>query len=349
MRNYRSTTSSTKNLKEKLVLVREGLLYGLSIEDRKSEKVSLNRKITSTPTFLFYENNTKCLIDYSNQTNSEIETTLHDYFSQIEKGVTFQMYNAIYKDPNSGSLADLSGIYTFKGFYNGIVEADVTSVTLFSTNTNRYDKTKFEEIPYIIPTSVSTTSTITSIIKNNLGKNTKNSFNYLGIKVGDYIKLTDMSAHVKVVSVDIDTDGSEYLLLEKHIDSVNLLHLQTKVEVYIPVIDKYEIGPDLKETTVGSCIEYAGGVVISCTDNHTTSQCRFRSSPLKGIISEFTPGIFCTTPETDTAIQRSSTDNLIQLTATVANTVANISLNQGTAGVVNKKGNITNTFYGKPF
>ena len=61
MRSYRPTSTSLKqNPKEKLILVREGLFYGLVIEDAKVEKASINRGITSTPTFVFYSNNTKC-------------------------------------------------------------------------------------------------------------------------------------------------------------------------------------------------------------------------------------------------------------------------------------------------
>jgi hypothetical protein len=67
MRSYRPTTSSTKqNTKEKLVFVREGVLYGLVIEKAKVDTASINRGITSTPTVVYYSNNTKYIHDLRN-------------------------------------------------------------------------------------------------------------------------------------------------------------------------------------------------------------------------------------------------------------------------------------------
>lgn len=348
MRVYKPTTTFTKqNTKEKLVFVREGLLYGLVIQKAKIDKVSLNRGITSTPTVVFYDNNTKCLIDYSNQTNKDIEPKLKEYFSQIESGTTLYLYNGIYTDPNTNITADLTGQYVFRSYYNGIVEADVTSVNSLSTQINRYDKTRFEEIPYLVSNTLVEGSDTKTIIKNKLGKNTKNSFNYLGIKQGDFIKITDYSSQLQVLDISIDSDGNEYIVVDKNIDDMDMTNLKTKIDVFIPVIDTYITPPDPSETATGSCVEYANGIVISCTDNHTISQCRFRSSPIRGIKTEITLNRFCTTPETSTAVQRENADNLTMLTNTLASLVSN--MNSSVSGVVNKSGNSTNTFYGRPF
>jgi len=350
MRSYRpTTTSKTQSIKEKLVLVREGFLYGLVVEDAKTEKTSINRGITSTPTFVFYANNTKCLIDYSSQNNPQIEKFLGEYFSQIPAGTSFGIYNGYYNDINSNLTADLTGQYTFRTYYGGIIEADVNSVTTLSSTINRYDKTKFEQIPYLVPSTIKLVSEVKSIIKNKLGKNTKNSFNYLGIKIGDYVKFTDYSSQVKVLDINVDSDGNEYILIDKKLDQMDLTNLKTKISVFISVVDSYVNSPDMTETVTGTCIEYNGNVIISCTDNHTLSQCRFRSSPLKNIKVEFNPNTFCATPETDTAIQRTNTDNIVQLTTVLANAVANISSTQNVSGVINRNGNTRNAFYGRPF
>jgi hypothetical protein len=350
MRSYRPTTSSVKeNTKEKLVFVREGVLYGLVIEDAKVDKASINRGIVSTPNIIYYSNNTKCLIDYTNQTNQDIQKQLNEYFSQIPTGTTITLYNGTYLDVNSDIIANLSGTYVFRSYYAGIIEADVTSVTQLSTNLNRYDKTRFEQIPYLVATTIVDDYEIKSYIKNKFGINTKNSFNYLGVKVGDYIKITDISAPVKIVEIKVDSDGNEYLLLDRRVTEMDLTNKKTKIDVYFPVIDSFTDMPDITEQEVGACIEYANGVVISCTNNHTRSQCRFRSSKIKSISSELTLNTFCSTPETDTAVQRTSSDNLIQLTSTLATAISNMSNTSGVAGVVNKNGNTKNSFYGRPF
>lgn len=349
MRAYKTTTSSTKrNTKEKLVLVREAVLYGLVIEKAKIDKVSLNRGITSTPTVVFFDNNSKCFIDYSNQTNGDIETKLKEYFNQIQIGVTLSFYNGVYNDTNLNKTADLTGQYRFKSYYNGVIEAEVISVASFSSTINRYDKTKFEEIPYLVADNLVDGFDIRTIIKNKLGKNTKNSFNYLGIKEGDYVKLTDLSTPIKVLEISTDSDGNEYMVVDKEIDELDLTNLKTKIDVYINVIDSYITPPDLTETETGACVEYVSGIIISCTNNNTISQCRFRSSPIKGITTEITVGAFCTTPETSTAVQRENADNLTMLTNNIANLISNMSSNT-TSGTINQAGNTKNGFYGRPF
>ena len=344
-RKLNISTNKSQIKKEKLVLVREGFLYGLKIEKYKSETSSLNRGITSTPSFIYYSSNTRVLIDYTNQTNQEIDKVISEFFNQINSGTTITIYNGIYHDPNLNTTANVSGVYTFRSFYNGIVEADVVSGTSLSTKINRYDKTRFEQIPYIITNALKTTDDKT-IIKNRFGKNTKNSFDYLGIKVGDYIRITGMDATSKILEIDVDTDGNEYIVIDKNIAVEDLTNIKTTVLVYVPVIDSYAQEPDTTETRVGSCLEYVNGVVVTCTNNNTLSQCRMRSSVLNGITTEITLDTFCSTPETDTAVQKDTSTNLIQITNNLANAVATIN---NISGPLLKNNNSKNSFYGRPF
>lgn len=334
------------NKKEKLVLVRSGAFYGLLSERSKSEKVSINRGITSTPTFIFYSNNTKCLIDYTNQTNSNIEKILDSTFEQVSAGVTFEFFNGTYTDPNTELTSNLSGIYTFVNYDKGIIEATVNSGQIFNSKINRYDKTKFEEIPYFKITNINDGINVYTTIKNRMGKNTKNSFNYLGVKPNDYIKLTGYKKPYKVLEINVDFDGNEYLILDANLPTEDNTSKITSVEVYISTIDSFLQNPNLNEMEVGSCIEYKNGVFVSCTNNHTLSQCRFRASELNGITSEITIGTFCTTPETSTAIQQNVTENLVQITSALVNAVANTNT---VAGPILKNNNSKNAFYGRPF
>lgn len=344
-RRLTNSNKNTQNKNEKLVLVREGFLYALKIEKYKNEINSLNRGIVSTPNVIYFDSNTRCLIDYTNQTNNDIDKDISDFFSQITIGTTFALTNGTYNDSNQDINADISGSYTFRSFYNGIIEADVISTQNLSSKINRYDKNRFEQIPVLSPTTLKVTDN-KSIIKNRLGKDTKNSFNYLGIKVGDYVKITDMSVPVKVIEIDIDSDGNEYILLDKDISSIDLTDLKTKVLVYIQVVEAFTDNPNLNQTEVGACIEYVNGVVVSCTNNHTISQCRFRSSELNNIVTEITIGTFCATPETDTAIQKDTSSTLLTITNNLATAVSNINT---ISGPILKNSNSKNSFYGRPF
>lgn len=334
------TTSSLKQTqKEKLLLARSSLFYGIVIEKYKVDNITLNRGIVSTPSFIFYSNNTKCLIDYTNQTNSELEVDVKLFFDQVSSGTNITIQNAYYKDVNLSEVADLSGTYVFRGYYDGIIEADVTSVTDLNSKINRYSKTNFEEIPYITANSVIEQTISKTIIKNKMGKNTKNSFHYLGTKVGDYIRLTGLSSPLKILDINVDSDGNEFIEVQGILSEQDYTSRRIKIEIYVPVVDSIQTAPDPAESETGACIEYSGGVIVSCTDNNTVSQCRSRSSKSQGIITEITLGTFCNTPETDTAIQRTTTDNLVQITNALVNTMSTI-----TSTTVKK-----NNFYGRNF
>jgi hypothetical protein len=336
---------------DKLVLTRSSLLYGLVIEKFKSDKISINRGVTSTPTFIFYSNNTKCFVDYTNQLNSDVETKISDYFNSIKPGTTVTLTNALYRDPASDEIANLNGNFVFRQINNGIVSLDVTSVDSLSTKINRYDKRNFDEIPYFTATTVSKYGTSKTIIKNRFGKNTKNSFNYLGILPGDYIKIENtLSNPAKILDISIDSDGNEFIVIDKIIDEVDLTNLQTKVDVYLEVKNRYNAFVDTREAEngfIGACIIYSNDVIVSCTDNNTFSQCNLRANSYDNLRTEITFDTFCRTPENDTAVQTSQTDSLIQLTSTLASALANVGSN--VSGPISKNGNSRNSFYGRPF
>lgn len=340
--NIKSALKKTK--KDKLIFVRSAMFHGISIERSKAEKATINRGIVSTPNVIFYSNNTKCIIDYTNQTNDSIADIVTNYFNQLNPGTSFGIYNGEYTDTNSEVLADISGQYIFRSHSNGIVKADVSTVESLSATISRYDKTRFDKIPYLIANSITDDVTFKTIVKNKLGKNTKSSFNYLGLKVGDYITFKDQETPVKVLESKIDSDGSEYLLVEGTLDEADLTGSGTRINLYIVVSGDYDVGVDTNETEVGACIEYFNNVIISCTDNHTVSQCRLRAD--NGVTTEITPGTFCATPETETAVQTNITENLVQVTSALVNAVTNVS---NVSGPILKGTNSKNSFYGRPF
>lgn len=344
IQNIKTNISKTK--KEKLILVREGIMYGLSIERSKSEKNSIIRGILSTPNFVFHTSNTKCLVDYTNQTNEIIPEEISKFFTQLSAGTSLTLYNAIYSDPNSELTADLSGTYTFKNYFEGIVNLDVVSGQVFSSSLVRYDKTRFEEIPYFVANTIQNQSYVTTIIKNRFGKNSKNSFNNYGIKIGDFVSIGSNETPIKVIDLKIDEDGNEYITLDTLYTVEDRTSLPTKIKVYIPTTDKLSFTPDITQNKLGSCIEYFNNVVISCTDNHTVDQCKMRASVSKAISIEITPGTFCSTPDTETALQTNVTENLVQVTSALVSAVSNVS---NVSGPILKGTNSKNSFYGRPF
>ena len=349
MRNsYNNTTNYKKqDNTEKLVLVRSGVLYGLSFERVKQETATFNSGITSIPTIVYINNDTECFLDFTNQTNRDVEVKIKNFFSKIAPLTTFYIHNAFHYNTNTEERADLSGEYVFTEFFNGIVKANVISVDTLSAGVKRYDKKFFEEIPLLVMSSlVSTENKDITVIRNLFGSNTKNSFNYLGVSVGDFVSFSETNRKYEIIELTTDPNGVETLKVKGTIESENLVDTKVLVNVFIKYRDKYTVEPDINETRLGACVRSQNGVIISCSDNNTISQCRFRASAIDGIDATITPDTFCATPETDTAVQKTNTDKLIEITSLIASSMAipNIS---NVAGPINKNGNSKTAFYGR--
>jgi len=365
--NIKTASDKTIN-KEKLILVRSGGLYGLVFEQAKIEKTSINRGIVSTPTFAFYSNNTKCFIDYSNQTNPAQEKLVEETFSQVAPGTTFEVFNGDYTDPNSLITANVGGIYTFNSYTNCIVNVSVNSGQRLSTNLNRYDRLNFNDIPYFKLKNIGTGTNQFTLVKNIIGKNNKNSFEYYGIKQNDFVKFTGYDTPTKVLEINTDSDGSEYLLLDGILNYEDVISKMTSIEVYIKISDPY-----LKQTNfensfaqetfistrstqtepiynqneiLGSCVETQNQSFLTCTNNNTQFQCSLRNDSQNNIVSSFSPLVYCSTPESLQSIQIDPMESLIRVTNTIASSIASSS---SIAGPVFKNSNSTNAFYGRGF
>lgn len=350
MRNNINNTTSYKQVTntEKLVLVRSAVLYGLLFEDIKQEKATYNSGITSIPTIIYFDNNTQCFFDFSNKTNKELEVKLKIFFSKITNGTTFYITNANYQDPATEITADLSGEYVFRDYYNGIIKANVISVNDIQSNYIRYDKKYFEDTPILTVSSIPTAevSDIT-IIRNIFGVNTKNSFNYLGVSVGDFISLSNADNKYEIIEISNDPNGVETIKIKGKIPNQDKLDTKILVNVYIRTVEQYTMGADVNESETGACVLSSDGVIVSCSDNHTRSQCRFRSSSSKNLLSTFGPESFCFTQETDTAVETSTTDKLIQITNLLTSTLISSNNVNNVVGPVNRNGNSRTSFYGR--
>lgn len=351
MRNQNQNTTNYKKATnaEKLVLVRNAVLYGLNFEQVKQERTTFDSGINSIPTILYINNNTQCFIDFSNKTNKDIEEKLKSFFSKVAIGTTFFIFNGEYYDSNKEIRANLSGEYVFTEYFNGILKANVTSITDIASGTTRYDKKFFEEIPLItVNTIINSELENITIIRNLFGANTKNSFSYIGASVGDFLTFSDIDGKYEIIELSIDPNGIETVKVKGKISSQSLTDTKILVSLYIKINEAYTLEPDVSETQVGACVQSQNGVIVSCFDNHTASQCRFRSSALNKIIASFGIDSFCATPESDTSVEVSTTDKLVQITSLLASNIASANSSiSNIAGPINRNGNSRTGFYGR--
>ena len=145
--NYSRSRSTKQKQGKNLVLARSGLLYGLKYIKVKIEKVSSNRGITSTPNFLFYSNNTKVMIEFSDYNNTNSEDELYSFWNLIIEGMTFTITDGELINPANKQQYDVSGTYTFTSIENLVVFADVVSVESITNAINLYNKTDFSNLP----------------------------------------------------------------------------------------------------------------------------------------------------------------------------------------------------------
>lgn len=356
MRNsYQNTTNYTQNTNtEKLVLVRSNILYGLIFESVKQEKISYNSGITSIPNIIFFNNNTECFIDFTNQNNEEIEVKVESFFSKIAPGTTFYIFNGEYKDAGLEETGDISGEFVFEEFFKGIIRATVTSVTSIIPNVIRYDKKFFIDTPIISVNAFSNSETKSvTTIRNVFGYNTKNSFTYMGVSIGDYVSFSGIDGKYEILEVSKEPNGSETLKIKGIIPAQTKTESKILVSTYIKFNERYTILPNLLEVETGACVKnqnygIGGQVTIGCFDNQTVSQCRFRSSIEQNVTTTFFPGTSCVTPETETAKETTTTDKLVQITNILASNIASANNSiSSISGPINRNGNSRTSFYGR--
>lgn len=279
--NYQNSGGSSRpdiNQENNLFLARSSIFYGLKYVQVEEDKNSINRGVISTPNFIFYNNNTKVLIDFSDKSNAN-QQEIVDFWSLTQDGITFTVSNAqIYLD-NTKQSYDLSGIYTFRGIENKIIFADVNSVNNLSNTISLYTKNSFSSTLNFKHSSIISTQRQEeeTLIVNNFGTLSKNSFSYLGAYPDDYIQLQSKPSKYKIKQIKVDSEGKEIVTVYGRIAEENRINAKTFVGLHIRKNNSLSIPSDLTESAVGSCTySDENGIIVACLDNNTEYQCKLR-------------------------------------------------------------------------
>lgn len=278
--NYQNSGGSPRDINQEssLFLARSSIFYGLEYAEVDENKNSINRGVVSTPNFIFYDNNTKVLIDFSDKSNSN-QQQIEDFWKLTKDGITFTISNAqIYVD-NTKESYDLSGTYTFRGIENKIIFADVNSVVNLSNIINLYTKNSFSSILNFKHASIFSTQKQQeeTLIINHFGILSKNSFTYLGAYPEDYIQLQSKPNKYKIKEIKVDSEGKEIVTVYGRIPSEDRIDAKTFVGVHVRKNNSLAIESNLTESSVGSCTySDENGIIIACLDNNTEYQCKLR-------------------------------------------------------------------------
>ena len=127
-------------------LVGDDVFLGLVFALKQNFYYKKNRNLITIPSFTYYDNQTKVIIDYSNLKNFVIDdlSFISSFFSSMTNGITFEYINAQYVNDASDISADLSGVYEFESFQsNSLIKANVVSTTDISTTRDFYNSKFF--------------------------------------------------------------------------------------------------------------------------------------------------------------------------------------------------------------
>ena len=295
-----SKASYTKNVKKtvvqetELVPVRSTVLYGLEIKKVDEKKKSSERNITVVPNITFYDSYTKAIIDFSDYKNNPEKSNVKDFFDLITPGFNFTITNATWKNASVDKLTfNLNGTYKFTKIVDSIVFVEVVSVTKITEKITRYDKESFLELPiFELPTVISKIKKqVKTYLINSLGKNTKNSFSYIGVYNGDYIQIQNNKQKYKISSIEQDIEGKEILTVEGEILNSSTIGTPFLLTLFQENNNKIDINKFNNDILGNTLLKIDNNSF--CIDSTTELQAKLRENSKKNITSIFTPNKFC--------------------------------------------------------
>ena len=277
-----------------LVQTRSNIFYGIEIKKLDEQKTSVVRNITVTPSIIFHTNFTKAFIDYSDYSNNKEKNEIAKFFDIIPVDSNFTLTQGSWvNNLLSKTTYSLNGTYKFSKIVDDIIFVDVVSVTSYSTDILRYDKEFFTDTPVIeFSTTIDKNKKETkTLIINHFGKNSKNSFAYLGIEAGDYIQLQNKKDKYKIDSLIVDDEGKELLTVIGNLDTVDLRNTATLIIIFQE--NKSNTDTTVDNTKLGKCETFNGNVVVSCTSNSTKLQCDLRKDTSNNLSTSFKENYSC--------------------------------------------------------
>lgn len=298
--SYSKNKLRARGENNELVPVRSGIFYGIQTEKVNSQKNTINRNILVTPNITFYDNYTKCMIDFSDYRNNQEKADVESFFSLLQVNYAFTITNAKWKNSNINKTTyDLGGTFVFKKIVDRIVFADITSVNSYNQKLFRYDKEYFAGLPSIefSITTENEDKIVKSKIYNHLGKNTKNSFSYIGAYSGDFIVIQNNDVKYKIDSVEIDNEGKETITVFGELGDSDNIGTPILITLYQNNSAKIQLNYD--NIILGKCDVYSDQAIVVCIDNQTELQAKLRENPNTKITTVFNAGQYCSTLQSD--------------------------------------------------
>jgi hypothetical protein len=293
----RSSYTKNKNIPlgqdKNFIAVRSSSFYGLKFEKLRNESSSFKRGLVSSPNFIFYSSNTKVMVDFTDYKNKTSIKDVEEFFTRNLTSTAFTITEGEWYNPQLTSLkVSLNGSYTIEKFENNILFANVVSISNLDSKINRYDKEYFLQTPnFDLTVSTTQENDFYTNIVNIFGKNSKNSFSYLGVQVGDIIGITDLDKKYQITDIKYQDDGKEVITVAGSLSYEDRTSSLTNIVIYTENKDDTDVTKFSTEI-VGQC-NVISSTSAACYDNQSELQCYLRKNSKIKQTASFTKDAFC--------------------------------------------------------
>ena len=183
---------------------------------------------------------TDFIFDYSSKTNKDKYQDVVTLLKLKKSGITFDISNAEYYNPENNISANFSGTYTLSKFLGNdkIVLSNVSGATWDSKQ--KLYKDNYFKSNMLMGLTLPAGATGHYKVTNQLGYTSSESFSKMGAVVGDFLKIVAVTGGVKedklyeILEFDIDYQGKEILTVDREIPEVDLTGETVSITLFKP-------------------------------------------------------------------------------------------------------------------
>ena len=183
---------------------------------------------------------TDFIFDYSSKTNEDKYQDVVTLLKLKKSGITFDISNAEYYNPENNISANFSGTYTLSKFLGNdkIVLSNVSGATWDSKQ--KLYKDNYFKGNVLMGLTLPAGATGHYKITNQLGYTSSESFSKMGAVAGDFLKIVAVTGGVnenklyEILEFDIDYQGKEILTVDREIPEIDLTGEIVSITLFKP-------------------------------------------------------------------------------------------------------------------
>ena len=247
-RNNRNTKRRDKTTPE---FYASAVFRGLSFSNDFQDRIDFDRPIRFNPEITLLEGNTRALINF-NGCRDDLE---NEYIDQVINGLSmgngFTLSNAQHIDSISGEISNISAGFTAGSTFDKAIFAHVYTVTSPQNYDKKYKAEGFvKDTEFDFSAITSSNTNESNAIKNLFGRNLSPSFETIGVKFGDTVRIESGSNTGKIFNVtgtSIDSEEMETLVFGASADFVeeSRLNQDTRLSFFRIDAERSGLGEDI--------------------------------------------------------------------------------------------------------